>query len=165
MREVLVAVFDTEDHTNKAVTALTAAGISSSAIRRYNRTDPEVQFTGPPATETAPEPRRQSAGFWSWLLGEDTGTTNWRSDHEQDYASYRQAMQEGRNVLAVFVDDVDCDRIMNVLAAQSPRELEASGPAGNTQLGENVGPTPTAGGVPPAGATPRVRRYRIDPAS
>src|SRR4051794_5860157 len=99
MREVLVAVFDTAAHTEEAIQALQAAGISSSAIRRYNRDDPSIPHIGDTTTSRAGTSAlagtsadtstagsdSNTGGFWSWLLGEEGNTDGYRNaDYDND---------------------------------------------------------------------------------
>ena len=54
MRKVLVAAFDTEAQTDDAVTDLKAAGIPSTAIRRYRGSDEDMPDTGTTRSEQTP---------------------------------------------------------------------------------------------------------------
>ncbi len=54
MRKVLVAAYDTEDQTDAAVTDLKAAGIPSTAIRRYAGGDADTPDTETTRSEQTP---------------------------------------------------------------------------------------------------------------
>src|SRR6476660_2566821 len=93
MPEVLVAVFNTAVDADKAVRALQASNLPSSAIRRYRRDDPSIPGR-PESTQergvhyqsqAAPADTRASGGFWSWLTGEDRG--DWRDPNYADRTS------------------------------------------------------------------------------
>jgi len=139
MREAIVAVFDTVPHTEDAVRALQSAGIDAGAIRRYRKGDPMIprgDATGAfRETVTEEEPHRSSGGFWSWLIGGETTADVYQSGYERDYPAYTQAIESGKTVLAVTVEESEAPRVMDVLDARSPLELEDTGPvAGSADL-------------------------------
>lgn len=130
MREMLVAVFQTEANADQAAQALEAHGIAGSMIRRYNRDDVVIPHGG---SHTAGErvgmaPRHEtSGGFWSWLFGETDETRSYGPDYDRDYASYRGAVESGQTVLGVLVEQPDAERVLSLLAEQMPVELENMG--------------------------------------
>ena len=147
MNEVLVALFESEDAAVRAVSALTGAGVPRTSIRRYRRDEYDAPTgmagsgttaTGAPAEIT---PHHSKGGFWSWLLGEEGGTADYHPDYDNDYDSYRHAVDAGHVVVAVTVAQADVDRIHDLLEAQSPVRLEDSGPT--SASGTEV-PTSTA---------------------
>lgn len=158
MNEVWVAVFETEDAALRAVSALTGAGIPRSAMRRYRRDeyDAAAGMAGAGTTATGARaetrPHESKGGFWSWLLGEEGGTADYHPDYDTDYESYRGAVEAGRAVLAVSVNEADAQRVHDLLAEQSPVQLEDSGPtqASGTEIPTSTAATPAA----PAAAQP-----------
>jgi len=146
MPEVLVAVFNTAVDADKAVRALEANNLPSSAIRRYRRDDPSIPGR-PESTQeqgvhyqsqAAPADTRASGGFWSWLTGEDRG--DWRDPNyaDSDDQYYSRSVEAGNTVVAVHVDQADSERVMRLLADQNPIGLEDTGAEGRT--------TPTTSG-------------------
>lgn len=150
MYEILVAIFETEELANHAITALTENGVNAASIRRYGRDkyDLPTGMAGADTTTTgAPadvQPHSTKGGFWSWLLGEESGTADYHSDYEQDYDSYHRQIEAGRVMLSITVEQSEASRVMDILAAQSPIRLEDTGPTSRTEVPTGTTATPTA---------------------
>jgi len=144
MLEVMVAVFETVARADSAVRALESANIPSSAIRRYHKDDPSIPTTSTGQSYTGSQANRQSGvhydenadrtqtsggGFWSWLLGEEGTTSDWRdpSYDESHDRMYSQSVGSGNVVVAVYTEQTDADRVMRLLADQHPVTLEDTG--------------------------------------
>ena len=135
MREILVAVFDTVANADRAVQSLEHANVPSASIRRYHRDDPALENlstgtstrVGAASTATVEDDRvhHRSSGFWAWLTGEDSGTTN--PNYEADDAYYGRHIESGNTVLAVTVEQAESQRVMDLLADQMPLKLEDAG--------------------------------------
>jgi uncharacterized protein (TIGR02271 family) len=135
MRQILVAVFDTVANTDKAVQALEHADIPSASIRRYHRGDPALEnlstgtSTHVDSTSTAAvdagRADQRSGGFWAWLTGEEGRTTD--PTYESDHAHYGRHIEAGRTVLAVTVEQVESQRVIDLLADQMPLKLDDVG--------------------------------------
>lgn len=162
MNEVLVATFDTEDATARAISALASAGVPRTSIRRYRRDeyDASTGMAGSGTTATgAPaetRPHHSKGGFWAWLLGEESGTADHQSEYDSHYDSYRNAIEAGRTVVAVTVNQAEADRVLDLLRAQSPVYVEDSGPTNAT--GTEVPTSTTATPVAPTAAQPSVAK-------
>jgi uncharacterized protein (TIGR02271 family) len=108
--ETIVAVFDTAANADAAVRDLENAGVPSSSIKRYAKGDT-------PAPVTAASSAGQKQGFWAWLLGkEDTSS--------YDRTLYDRTIESGGTVVTVIVDQNEADRVVSVLDAHSPANLE-----------------------------------------
>lgn len=132
MREMLVAVFQTEANADSAAQALESHGVAPSMIRRYHRDDVTIPHRGAQtATEDDIAVRRHqsSGGFWSWLFGETDESRSYGADYERDYPSYSRAVEAGQTILGVTVEQAEVERVMALLADQMPIELENVGNA------------------------------------
>ena len=149
MNEVLVAIFDSEDAAVRAISALTGAGVSRNSIRRYRRDEYDAPAgmagSGTTAAGARAEtrPHESQGGFWSWLLGEESGTADWHSGYETDYELYRGAVDAGRVVLAVTVAQADAHRILNCWRCSRRCMLRTSGPTSAAANGAASAPEAT----------------------
>src|SRR5690348_3719946 len=106
MAEHIVAVFASEGAADAAARDLEQAGVSTSAVRRFQSTamsaGNESSSSVMPATNTS-----SNGGFWSWLLGEEPtpGATRSMSWDERAYEQQVQQVQAGKTVLSVLVED------------------------------------------------------------
>ena len=127
--ETIVAVFDTAANADAAVRDLENAGIPSNSIKRYDKS-----FAPSGGTGTASYSSGQTGGFWAWLLGEE-GT----SSSTYDRSLYERTVESGGTVVTVIVDENEADRVISVLDAHSPADLEQRasdhGLAGNSTTG------------------------------
>lgn len=127
--ETVVAVFDTAANADAAVRDLENAGIPSNSIKRYDKS-----FAPSGGTGTASYSSGQTGGFWAWLLGEE-GT----SSSTYDRSLYERTVESGGTVVTVIVDENEADRVISVLDAHSPADLEQRaseyGLAGNSTTG------------------------------
>jgi len=105
--ETIVAVFDNPSDASAAVRELENAGVPSSSIKHY-QTDERAGTSG-----TTGHP----GGFWSWLLGEE-------NTESYDRNLYDRTVEGGGTVVTVIVDKNDADRIVSVLEAHSPVDLD-----------------------------------------
>jgi hypothetical protein len=123
LRQMLVAVFDTEADANCDVQTLETHGIASSDIRRYCRDDVSIPHRG---TQTISEDdiatRRYqtSGGFWSWLFGETDETHSYGPDYDRDHPSYSRAVEAGQTVVGIVVEQADANRVTHLLVNQRP---------------------------------------------
>jgi uncharacterized protein (TIGR02271 family) len=123
MAEHIVAVFDSEGAADAAARDLEQAGVSTSAVRRYQSTamsaGNESSSSVTPATSTS-----SNGGFWSWLLGEEPTPGTTRSP-SWDERAYEQQVQAGKTVLSVLVeDDAKIHQAITLLTAHHPVEME-----------------------------------------
>jgi len=127
--ETIVAVFDTAANADAAVRDLENAGIPSNSIKRYDKS-----FAPSGGIGTASYSSGQTGGFWAWLLGEE-GT----SSSTYDRSLYERTVESGGTVVTVIVDENEADRVISVLDAHSPADLEQRaseyGLAGNSTTG------------------------------
>jgi uncharacterized protein (TIGR02271 family) len=106
--ETIVAAFDTAAKADAAIRDLENAGVPSSSIKRYAKAD---------TTASASYSAGQPQGFWAWLLGkEDTSS--------YDRTLYDRTIESGGTVVTVIVDQNEADRVVSVLDAHSPVNLE-----------------------------------------
>lgn len=142
MAEVIVAAFESASEADAAQRDLESSGIAASAIRRYAASDPAAAHT-----ETASVSRKQgeSGGFWSWLLGEESGT----ADHS-DSELYERAASAGRTILGVtLADSAQITRATDILERHHPVDLDQR-PAAATPGETSVAGTTAAYPVPGA---------------
>jgi uncharacterized protein (TIGR02271 family) len=145
MREVLVAVFDTPARTEQAESALQAADIPSSSMRRYHQGDTTI----PGASRVGGEPSDRSepaGGFWAWLTGQESDTSDWRDPaYEQDESLYDRTVAGGNTAIAVYVEQSEADHVMKLLADQHPVALQDSGAeTGTAPAARATGAAPAA---------------------
>lgn len=140
MAEVIVAAFETASEADAAQRDLESSGIAASAIRRYAPSDPAAPHTGPASAGTK---RETSGGFWSWLLGEESGTAD-RSAYGNDPELYERAAGAGRTILGVTLGDSSrVTRATEILERHRPVDLDER-PAGGTPGETSVAGTPGA---------------------
>jgi uncharacterized protein (TIGR02271 family) len=108
--ETIVAVFDTAANADAAVRDLEKAGVPSSSIKRYAKGDTT-------ASGSASSSAGQKQGFWAWLLGEEDTSS-------YDRTLYDRTIESGGTVVTVIVDQNEADRVISVLDAHSPANLE-----------------------------------------
>ena len=121
-QETIVAVYDTSAHAEAAVRALENAGVPSSDITHHA----SETYSGTTGTQSNMQagaelsPRREEPGFWSRLFGTES------EDYRRDNDVYGRTVQSGGSVVSVRVADVgrDADRIMQILEAQNPVDIE-----------------------------------------
>jgi uncharacterized protein (TIGR02271 family) len=117
-QETIVAVYDTSAHAEAAVRALEDAGVPSSDITHHA----SETYSGTTGSRAGAElsPRREEPGFWSRLFGTES------EDYRRDNDVYDRTVQSGGSVVSVRIADVgrDADRIMQILEAHSPVDLE-----------------------------------------
>jgi uncharacterized protein (TIGR02271 family) len=113
--ETIVAVFETASDAEKAIADLVAAGIPSHAIQHYSGSTAPTADQDLPTT-SADEPRR---GFWAWLTGEEAA--------DFSHTVYDRSIESGGTVVTVIADDRDGDRIVSILEAHTPVDLEERG--------------------------------------
>jgi stress response protein YsnF len=151
MQEVLVAVFDSPAHTQRAVQALKGGGIPDTAIRSYETADASSSTAAAASGRTMQPARTEpGTGFWAWLTGEETASE--ASGYEQHAGAYDRAAQAGKTVLAVTVDEQQARTALEILTDQTPTELEIkpAGGGGHATVAER--PHPTSSTAPIAGA-------------
>ena len=118
--ETTVAVFDTAAHAEAAIADLVAQGIPASSIEHYAQSGgygsgtTGTATTGTATTGTTTQPR----GLWAWLTGE-TGSS---SEH---HALYDKTVETGGTVVTVISDTAQVDRILAILEAHDPVDLDA----------------------------------------
>src|ERR1700712_2492469 len=106
MAEHIVALFETESAAGAAERDLAAAGIPSSAMRRYTPNEmadlePE-HVVADDKTETT---HSSGGGFWAWLWGEETDTSTTRSAYANEGEIYDRRARAGNSVLSVMLHD------------------------------------------------------------
>ena len=117
--ETTVAVFDTATHAEAAIADLVAQGVPASSIERYAQSGAPSggvgsSMTGQGTTGTTTQPR----GLWAWLTGE-TGTSG------EHHALYDKTIETGGTVVTVISDSTQVDRVLSVLEAHDPVDLDA----------------------------------------
>jgi uncharacterized protein (TIGR02271 family) len=108
--ETIVAVFDTAAKADAAIRDLQDAGVPSSSIKHYAKAETTT-------SDSASSSAGQAQGFWAWLLGEE-GTSSY------DRTLYDRTIESGGTVVTVIVDQNEADRVVSVLDAHSPANLE-----------------------------------------
>lgn len=142
MREAVVAVFASEALADRAEEALETANIPRTAIRRYHQED--IAQTSVPPTTTPPAETERHRGFWSWLTGtESTVGSEWRDPaYEERYDRlYADRIAAGNVIIAVDADQMNVERVTEILAAQNPISLEdqpVEGVVADTQAGQTI---------------------------
>ena len=135
--ETIVAVYDTAAHAQAAVSDLRAASVPESAI--------SVQASGATTATTTTAAPVQEQGFWSSLFG---------GEPDHDTAVYDRSIQGGSSVVTVRVPDAHVDRVMQILEAQHPIDIdERANSYGLTQTTATRQPIAIA--APAMGATAR----------
>jgi len=106
-----------------AVRDLENARIPSADIKSYTKDEPAYQ-------EYRTRQPEHQGGFWSWLIGEETGQT-------QDYGAYDTSLASGHTVVTVTVDEVHADAAMGILNQHGPHDIheQTSGASENYQTG------------------------------
>ncbi len=112
--ETIVAVFDTETHAEAAIADLVAQGVPSSAIQHYSKTASNTAG----GDVTIAEQNKPQGGFWSWLTGEEA------HDHN---TLYDRSIETGGTVVTVITDDRMGEKVVSLLQAHSPVDLEERG--------------------------------------
>jgi uncharacterized protein (TIGR02271 family) len=154
-QETIVAVFETSAHADKAVRALEAAGVPSDAIERREKEN-ESSESGPARALNSGPP---STGFFFWdiMFGA-------QSPH-QDRSEYERSVDRGETALAVTVSDQESQKVISVLEACSPLDVEESEVDDESAEAAPVAPgrteTPTAR-ARPGDSDKREVRERID---
>ena len=120
---LIVAVFENRERADAAVRELTAAGIPQSQIHQFDREHPA---RGEVAAAAAPAPRE---GFWAWLFGTDEGSA-------ADHRVFEDTVQRGGTVVTVTADPVEHDRIVRLLEALEPIDLDERSRALETSRGD-----------------------------
>jgi len=112
--ETIVAVFETGAQADKAVRALEAAGVRTSAIERHSKEGESGSRTESASEGSAP----QSTGFFFWdmMLGAQAS--------HQERSTYEKRVGRGETVVAVTVSAQDAETVMAVLEDASPLELD-----------------------------------------
>ena len=141
--ETIVAVFDTDAHAENAIADLKAAGIPSSAVQHYAKDDyPTSTDNIGGVSESRPQ------GFWAWLTGEDEDT--------EYHSVYDRSIESGGTVVTVIVDDQDSARIVSLLEAHSPIDLEERGALHGNISGQTFAESATAGASMAASTSPSI---------
>ena len=126
MVEHIVAIFGTENAAAAAESDLENAGVSKSAIRRYNpRTQDASRDT---SVSTTAEPTSSGGvGFWAWLLGEEPSAETTRTRYPQDEGIYERRARAGEAILSVTVsDDSQIHHVITILESHHATEIDES---------------------------------------
>jgi uncharacterized protein (TIGR02271 family) len=110
-KEIIVAVFDSSEHAQKAAEALERAGVPAADIERHNQSRPGA---APEHRDSKP----QATGFFFWDL-----MVGMASAH-QDRSDYERRVERGQTVLAVTIHEDDADAVMSILERHAPLDLE-----------------------------------------
>lgn len=143
--ETILAVFETEAEAERAIAALEQQGVSRTSIEHYRKPADEGLTPDPVAAGTGlgrdrgegfalgqeaaigSEPPRRS-GFWSWITGEPAAPSGTEAvGRHGDY--YDRTIEHGRTIVTVVAESTEAERILSVLEAHSPIELEEHGAA------------------------------------
>ena len=121
MAEHIVAIFTTDVLADAAARDLEAAGIPSSAIRRYR---PHSEGTAPGASSSS-ETTSAGGGFWAWLLGEESTTETSSSYYPRDEEQYVQGARAGNAVVNVVLEEASrINQVVTILEAHHPLEMQ-----------------------------------------
>jgi len=138
--ETIVAVFNTADEAESAISALESAGVPSSSIQHYARDDESY-------ADQSSSGGTVRQGFWSWILGEEGGYQDHRTVYERTYES-------GGTVVTVVVPENEADRVVSTLEAHNPVDLEErTSEYGLTAGAVDAGATTATGGTATLGST------------
>jgi uncharacterized protein (TIGR02271 family) len=107
--EKIVTVYDTAEHANRAIDALTRAGFDRAEMHPITKA--EVN-----AIDAAAHDQVRQPGFWQRLLGEDVV--------EYEGNVYSRAIEGGGTVLTVRVLESDAPRVMQILHQIQPVDIE-----------------------------------------
>jgi uncharacterized protein (TIGR02271 family) len=126
--EIIVAVYDTEDHAAAAVRDLEAAHVPPGAISRHAGTEP-VSGSAVSGSNSA-----EGQGFWSSLFG---------GEPDHDTAVYDRSLESGSSVVTVRVPDEHVDGVTRILERHQPIDIDER--AASLGLGANRTPAAVAG--------------------
>jgi len=110
--EIIVAVFESSEHAEKAAQALERVGVPPTNIERHSQKRDSAAER--PERESSP----QSTGFFFWdlMLGMAPG--------HQDRPNYERRVERGQTVLAVTIPEDQADTVMSVLERHAPLDLD-----------------------------------------
>ncbi len=131
--ELIVAVFDTAEHAARAVEALEAAGVPSSAISQHASSGVSETTTTSPAHEK---------GFWASLFGGEP-------EYEHDTAVYDRSLASGSTVVTVRAPDEHLNQVMDILERHNPIDLDERASSYGLSTGRSMATAaPTASTMP-----------------
>jgi uncharacterized protein (TIGR02271 family) len=122
--ESIVAVYDTAEHAARAVEALEAAGVPSSAISQHASS--AVSDT----TTTAPVHEK---GFWATLFGGEP-------EYEHDTAVYDRSLASGSTVVTVKAPEEHLNQVMDILERHNPIDLDERASSYGLSTGHSAAP-------------------------
>jgi uncharacterized protein (TIGR02271 family) len=106
--ESIVAVYDSAEQAARAVEALEAAGVPSSAISQHASSG--ISDT----TTTAPVHEK---GFWASLFGGEP-------EYEHDTAVYNRSLESGSTVVTVKAPEEHLNQVMDILERHNPIDID-----------------------------------------
>ena len=106
--ESIVAVYDSAEHAARAVEALEAAGVPSSAISQHASSG--ISDT----TTTAPVHEK---GFWASLFGGEP-------EYEHDTTVYNRSLESGSTVVTVRAPEEHLNQVMDILERHNPIDID-----------------------------------------
>ena len=131
--ESIVAVYDTAEHAARAVEALEAAGVPSSAISQHASSGVSETTTTAPVHEK---------GFWASLFGGEP-------EYEHDTAVYDRSLAGGSTVVTVNAPEEHLDQVMDILEQHNPIDLDERASSYGLSTGHSTATAaPTASTMP-----------------
>jgi hypothetical protein len=131
--ESIVAVYDSAEHAARAVEALEAAGVPSSAISQHASSGTLDTTTTAPVHEK---------GFWASLFGGE-------SEYEHDTAVYDRSLASGSTVVTVRAPEEHLNQVMDILERHNPIDIdERASSYGLSAGGTTATAAPVASGIP-----------------
>ncbi len=131
--ESIVAVYDSAEHAARAVEALEAAGVPSSAISQHASSG--ISDT----TTTAPV---QEKGFWASLFGGEP-------EYEHDTTVYNRSLESGSTVVTVRAPEEHLNQVMDILERHNPIDIdERASSYGLSAAGTTATAAPAVSSIP-----------------
>jgi uncharacterized protein (TIGR02271 family) len=131
--ESIVAVYESAEHAARAVEALEAAGVPSSAISQHTLSG--ISDT----TTTAPVHEK---GFWASLFGGEP-------EYEHDTAVYNRSLESGSTVVTVKAPEEHLNQVMDILERHFPIDIdERVSSYGLSAAGTTASAAPAVSSIP-----------------
>ncbi len=113
MKDTVVAVYDTADHTDQAIAALRRAGVPDASIHRHVREGDDLTREHPLFVE------EEVGGLWSALFGAE--------DHVVEHVIHDGSPEAGGTVVRVTrIPTEHYDAVLDILSRYHPAEIRAA---------------------------------------
>ncbi len=112
VKDTVIAVYDTADHTDQAIDALRRAGVPNTSIHRHIREGDDLTREHPLFIE------EEVGGLWSALFG---------TDHVVEHAIHDGSPEAGGTVVRVtHIPDEHHEAVLDILSRYHPAEVRAA---------------------------------------